>query len=143
MSNAERLMETLASVFGDGQMDIDAALIDRWIEALGPITADDVEMLMQGTDEAFVGRYEGFDGLRAGWADWLATFERVRLEIQSVEEIGDNVLTDARQIGVTRHGEVEIEQPSAAVWKFRHEQIARVEFHLDRDKARRSAEEPL
>ena len=59
-----------------------------------------------------------------------------------VEEIGDNVLTLARQIGTTRHGGVELEQPSAAVWKFRDGKIVRVEFHLDRDLAQASAREP-
>jgi hypothetical protein len=40
---------------------------------------------------------------------------------------------------VTRHDAVEIEQPSAAVWKFRGDELYRVEFHLDRRAAERSA----
>ncbi len=66
----------------------------------------------------------------------------MRIEIEQVEEIGDNVLTFVIQTGTTRHG-VEVAQPSAAVWKFRDGLLTRVEFHLDREKAMRSAAEPL
>jgi ketosteroid isomerase-like protein len=46
-----------------------------------------------------------------------------------------------RQIGTTRHGGVEIAQPSAAVWKFRDGRLVRLEFHLDREEAMASAAE--
>ncbi len=58
--------------------------------------------------------------------------------MEAVEEVGENVLTLVNQVGTTRHG-VEVEQPSAAVWKFRDGLLARVEFHLDRERARESA----
>jgi ketosteroid isomerase-like protein len=141
MSNAERLLEALASVFADDETEIDAALIDRMIEALRPITAPDVVMIMRGSDDTFVGTYEGFDGLRQGWEDWLESFERVRFQVEDVEQIGDNVLTLGHQVGTTQG--VELEQPSAALWKFREGLLGRVEFHLDRDVARSSAEEQL
>jgi len=48
----------------------------------------------------------------------------------------------ALQVGVTRHGGVELSQPSASVWKLRDGLIYRVEFHLDRGVALKSAREP-
>jgi ketosteroid isomerase-like protein len=139
MSNAETVILALANVFSDEETEIDEAFVERMIEALAPITADDVVMTMRGSDDSFVGTYEGFDGLRDGWADWLESFDRVRFQFEGVEEFGDNVLTWGRQFGTTRHGGVEIEQPSAAVWKFRDGLIGQVEFHLDREKASASA----
>jgi ketosteroid isomerase-like protein len=141
MSNAERLMEALARAFSGDESEMDAALVERMISALAPIATDDVVMVMAGPDDSFVATYTGPDGLREGWADWLGSFERVRFQFEGIEELGGNVLTLGRQIG-TAQG-VEVEQPSAAVWKFRDGRLARVEFHLDRGKAHASAQEPL
>ena len=139
MSNEETLLAALSSVFSDSETEIDAALVERMIEASRPLTAEDVVMVMRGSDDAFVGTYEGFDGLREGWADWLESFDRIRFEIEAVDVVGDNVLTLGRQIGTTQG--VDLEQPSAAVWKFREGLIARIEFHLDRAQAVASAAE--
>jgi ketosteroid isomerase-like protein len=120
---------------------MDAAMIDAMIERLAPIGDPNVITVMHGPDDSFVSRYEGLDGLREGWADWLDSFARVRFEFEGVEVVGDNVITLGRQIGTTRTGGVEVEQASAAVWKFRDGRIAQVEFHLDRAKAHASAQE--
>ena len=138
MTNAERLIGILAPVFGEGDTDVDKAVIDRLAVAAEPIIAEDFVVVMSGT-EFVETTYEGIGGLRSAWHDWLESFARVRLEIEGVEEVGENVLTLARQVGVSRHG-VEIEQPSAAVWKFRDGRVTRLEFHLDRDRATRSAQ---
>jgi ketosteroid isomerase-like protein len=143
VSNAETVIVVLGSVFSDEETEIDKAFIERMIEALTPITAEDVVMTMRGSDDTFIGTYEGFAGLRAGWADWLDSFDRVRFQFEGVEQVGDNVLTYGRQIGTTRHGGVQLEQPSAAVWKFRDGLISQVEFHLDRERAAASARDPL
>ena len=139
MSNAERLIQALAEVFTEDEVEVTDALIERMIARLGSIAADDVVTEMVGTDEAFTGTWHGRDGMRAAWSDWLDTFSSIRFEVQDVEQIGDNVLTLGRQIGITRHGGVELEQPSAAVWKLRDGELVRVEFHLDRDRAYASA----
>jgi ketosteroid isomerase-like protein len=141
MSNAERLVKILEPVFPDGETVVDEALVERMVAALEPMSSDDFTVVMRG-DEQFEATYTGRQAAIEAWAGWLEVFSQVRFEIESVEEIGDNVLTLARQVGRTRHGDVELEQPSAAVWKFRGEQLARVEFHLDREAARRSARSP-
>jgi ketosteroid isomerase-like protein len=142
MSNAEPLMLALATVFTDDEAAVDEAVVVRLAESLRPISSPDVVMEMSGSDDSFVGVYHGLDGIRAGWVDWLESFERVHMRFESFEEHGDNVITYVQQIGITRHGGVEVEQPSAAVWKFRDGAIYKVEFHLDREKALASAGEP-
>ena len=143
MSNADRLLQALATVFSDAETKVDERVVDRMIEILEPITAPDVVTVMAGPDDAFVASHEGPEGMRAAWADWLESFESVRFEIEGVERVGDNVLTFGRQIGISRVAGVEIEQASAAVWKFRGAELARIEFHLSRDKAIASAREPV
>jgi ketosteroid isomerase-like protein len=140
MSNAERLMAILTPAFGEGELDVSAGFLERLGEQLAPISAEEITGSMTG-DSAFTTEFQGRDGLLETWADWLDTFARVRLEIETVEEVGGNVVTFVNQIGTTRHG-VELAQPSAAVWKFRDGKLVRVEFHLDREKARKSASKP-
>ncbi len=142
MSNSDRLISILGEMFGVDEVEVDAALIDRMISALEPVAADDIVCLMAGTDDSFVATSEGLEGLRGVWADWLGTFASVRFEIESMDEVGENVVVMARQIGTTRHGGVEISQPSAALWKFRDGVVQQVEFHLDRDMAMESARKP-
>jgi ketosteroid isomerase-like protein len=140
MSNSERLAEVLAPVFGDQETVVDEALVERMAAGVEPLISDDFVVVMSGA-EGFEREDVGAAGLRDAWRDWLATFERVTFEIESIEDVGGNVLTQGRQVGVTRHGGVPIEQPSAAVWKFRGDRLCRLEFHLDRERARRSAQE--
>ena len=139
MSNAERLGAAIGPVFIGEETNVDEALIERMIEALAPITSADVVTVMAGPDDSFMSTYEGEAGIRAAWADWLETFAEMRFEVEDMEEIGDNVLTLGRQVGISRVAGVELVQPSAAVWKFRDGEVVRIEFHLDRDKAYESA----
>lgn len=138
MGNAERLMGVLAPVFGSLDAVVDDALLDRFAAAIEPIVTDDFVCAMIAFEVAQ--EFKGAEGARAGLADWTEAYTEFRLRVDDVHEVGDNVLMDATQLGVTRHGGVEVEQPSAAVWKFRGDRLARVEFHLDRAAAKRSAE---
>ena len=141
MSNAEQISEVLGPIFVGGEKDVDGELIDEMVGALRPLTDPDLTCVMSGAEHVEL-TYEGLDGLRRAWGDWLEAFARVRFEVIDVEQVGENVVTLARQIGTTRHGGVEIEQPSAAVWKFRDDNIVRIEFHLDRERAAESAGRP-
>lgn len=138
MSNVERLMTALAPIFGGGELDVDEALIERIGDSLDEISDSETITGAMTADSSFTTEFQGREGLQATWADWLETFTRVTLEMESVEEIGDSVITFVNQVGTTRHG-VEVAQKSAAVWKFRGDKLVRVEFHLDRDRARESA----
>ncbi len=138
MSNAERLIGVLRQVFVEAETEVDEALIARWVDQLGPLCAEDLTIAMVGNVDV-TQSYEGIGGLHQAWDDWLGAFDQVRFRIDDVHESGENVLTIATQIGVTRH-DVEIEQPSAAVWKFRDGRLYRIEFHLDRAAAERSAQ---
>jgi ketosteroid isomerase-like protein len=138
VSNSERVNEIVAPAFGSGPAVIDEELIERMVAGVEPAVTDDFVVVMSGA-EGFETEREGVAGLREAWRDWLDTFDRVTFEFEAIEDHGDNVLVLVRQLGVTRHGGVEIEQPSASVWKLRDGRVYRLEFHLDRERARRSA----
>lgn len=82
--------------------------------------------------------YPGADGLERAWRDWAETFESVRVEAEDLRDRETAVVLLAEQIAVTRHGSVEIRQPSAMAWLFSDRQLERLEFHLDREAALRA-----
>ncbi len=131
-------MAALAAVFSADQVEVDAALVDRMVAAVATFADDDVVGVMNGGVH-FEATYEGLEGLRQAWHDWLDAFARIRFQVESVEEVGENVVVLGVQSGTSRHSELEIVQPSAAVWKFTAERLTRVEFHLDREIAFASA----
>jgi ketosteroid isomerase-like protein len=138
VSNGDRLYELLAPVFGSLEPVIDEETIDAMVAALEPIATDDFVCAMVAFDVEQ--EFQSTDGIRAAWMDWLEAYTELRFGIEGFQDHGDNVLMNVTQTGITRHGGVEVEQPSAAVWKFRGELLRRLEFHLDRRAAERSAQ---
>lgn len=115
----------------------------RWEEATRPVrdlAHPDLAGAMIGPDYAGgTIEFEGLEGLRRAWVEWVSPFETFSTEVDEVECSGDTVLTVVRQRGKTRTGGVEVEAPASAVWTVRDGQILRIEFHLDPDRARRVA----
>jgi ketosteroid isomerase-like protein len=107
---------------------------------LAELTDRDFEVVMIGPDY-LPQRLEtsGPDGFREAWLDWTSPFESFSVEVEEVLDAGDKVVSLVRQRGRTRTGGVEIQSEAAAVWTVRDGRLARVEFHLDRAQAMRSA----
>ena len=82
--------------------------------------------------------YEGVDGVADAWRDWGAAFASVRAEAEDLYQSGDATILFVNQIAVTRHGGVEMTQPSAMLWLFEDGLVTRLEFHLDREAALRA-----
>ncbi len=83
--------------------------------------------------------YDGVGGLQRAWDDWGETFTSLRAVLDDVRESESHIVLLVEQIGITRHGGVQVTQPSAMVWEFRGGQVVRAEFHLDRAEALRVA----
>ena len=83
--------------------------------------------------------YRGAEGFSAAWRDWLQPYSSFTAQIEDIVERDDLVVFLARQRAVTRHDGVEIENPSASLWRFRDGKLARVEFYLDRAHGLRAA----
>ena len=82
---------------------------------------------------------EGLDGYMAGWDDWLAPFESFHLEFEELVDAGDHVVVLVRQFATPKGATAALENPGAAVFRFREGKVERIEFHLDRDDAFRAA----
>jgi ketosteroid isomerase-like protein len=112
--------------------------IERLRRTLSGLAGDDLVIEMVG-DQQFRQEFHGIDGFIEGWRDWAETFESFRVEIDDVLESGPHLVTLVRQIGRPRGSAAEMQNEGAAIWTFDGERLVRVEFHLDREMAMRSA----
>ena len=83
--------------------------------------------------------HPGVEGLSQGWADYRETFAGVRVRLVEIRESATHIVAVVDQHATTRHGGVEISQPSAMAIAFEGDRVSRVEFHLDRGEALRAA----
>lgn len=136
-STVERLNQTLLQAAEDGVFDAEGGA--AFAEAIAPVADPDLVCVMNGG--AMTTEYRGLDGIQAGWTDFLSPFETLRIEFEGSVEAGeDGWFVDlVRLTGVPKGSSGEIEQTGAAVWHLRDGRVVRVEFHLDRDEARRAA----
>jgi hypothetical protein len=81
----------------------------------------------------------GFEGLQAGWGEWLEAWEEFRIEYEEYLDAGEGtVLVLVKLSGRTSAG-VDISHPGAAVFSIRAGQMLSMEFYMDREQARRDA----
>jgi ketosteroid isomerase-like protein len=140
--NADRLEAALEAAFPLDEDIVAAARnperIERLREVLERIAADDFVTEMVG-DQSFRRERQGVDGFIESWLDWVQPFAEFRVQIEDMIDTGEHVLFFVRQIGVPHGAAAQVENEGAAVWTFEDGTVARVEFHLDRDAARRAA----
>ena len=115
-------------------------------EALPPLTAFASEYAAPGFVCVMAGlpptppiEWPGVDGIAEAWDDYGGSFEYSRAHLVEVRESETHVVVLIDQHVKTRHGGVEMSQPSAMVFEFSGEQVTRVEFHLDQTQALRVA----
>ncbi|MDX6662084.1 MAG: SnoaL-like polyketide cyclase [Solirubrobacterales bacterium] len=143
MSAATELVSRLQQVLSTG--DLVAAMYDdeEWAQAeaaLEPLVDPDFEIAMIGPSyTATELRDSGIEGFRRCWQEWTSPFESFEVEVEQVIDAGERVLTFVTQTGRTKTGGAEVSSHAAAVWTVHDGRVARVEFHLDRDVARRAA----
>ena len=135
----ELLTEIRSDFFTEGPIEtIDsAAAVEAFVGTISKVASDDFVCVMDGG--ALTTRYEGIDGLREGWSDFLGAFETIAIEPGEMFEIEDGVLEYVQMTGKPVGVDANVDQPGAAVWRMRGDQIACVEFHIDRARARASA----
>jgi len=133
------LLEALSALLnGNRDMGEMETMLPILVEYLRAFARSDFVCAMVPSPPGRVAEYEGVDGVARAWGDWGETFESVRAEAEELREGPEAVALFVNQIAVTKHGGVEISQPSAMVWLFEGELVRRLEFHLDRGAALRA-----
>jgi len=109
------------------------------MEFLSAFATPDFVCVMAGLPPTPPTTHPGVEGVAEAWADFSEAFESVRADLQEVLESDSGMVVLVNQVAVTRHGGVEITQPSAMLWAFEEGLVARLEFHLDQEAALRAA----
>jgi ketosteroid isomerase-like protein len=112
--------------------------IPRFAAALAPFAHPEFVCLMVGSRDV-VGTFAGVAGIEEGWRDWGETFSVLTVHLEEIREVPVGAMILAKQVGVTRHGAIDVEQPSAMVLRLRDGSIGSIEFHLDRELAEEAA----
>jgi len=125
--------------------DIRAALrhdetVAALVGLLKPLLTEDFSILLAGPEGMGLEEtHQGADGFIAGWRDWTDPYDRYIFELQQIFESGDIVLAEGKQKAVPKGSTGEILTDGIALWRFRGDQVERIEFHLDRERAYRLA----
>ena len=108
------------------QRDADPADVERWVEALSAVLADDIVCIFHGPAEL---ERRGIAGLRAGWLDWLEPWESYRTGDNELRALDDGrVLVSVRTWGRRREMTAEIEQRGVAIYTVRDGKVVQIEF---------------
>ena len=130
-------LEGLGRAEGDlGRMEDSLPILTEFVSAFA---APNFVCVMAGMPPTPPIVHPGVEGLTSGWADFSEAFETLRAELEEIRESDHYLVVLVKQVGITRHGGVEISQPSAMLFAFEDGRVARVEFHLDQEAALRTA----
>ena len=135
------LIEVLKNPF-DGEDVVEAVNSPTVLENLrmvfGSLISEDFVTEMVA-DSSFRQERTGIEGFLEAWRDWSAPFSSMRIEVAEIREVGESIWTPVELVGVPKEGTTEISQAAGAVWILEGGSLARVEFHLDPEAARRAA----
>ena len=81
----------------------------------------------------------GFEGLRAGWAEWLEPWAGFWIDFEDYLDAGEGTVLALVELRGRSHAGVDISQPAAAVFRLRDRLIVAMDFYMDRDQARLDA----
>jgi ketosteroid isomerase-like protein len=138
----EKTIDAVAALFPEGDwieaLDDDEGEAKR-LAALRRLATPDLEVAMIGPG-GFSGTFHGVDGFEAAWRDWLQPFASYRVEREPELQIADEAIVFfGRQLVTAKGGVAPLSNDGASVFFLRGDKVRRIEFHLDRAAALRSA----
>ena len=103
-------------------------------DALSPFLDPGIEWLPVTHSVLAVDSYQGFDGVRRFWREFLSTWERYRVETLRFYDAGDQVAVVVRIVGRTH--ELEVDETRSSLLTVRDGRVTRVQSFVDPDGAR-------
>jgi ketosteroid isomerase-like protein len=85
------------------------------------------------------GPFQGVEGLRAGWREWLEPWEQFQIEFEQNLDVGDGRVLSLVQLRARMKGGAEILQQGASITLVRDGLVVAVDFYVDQEHARRDA----
>ena len=122
----------------DPAQAMDAAeMLELFEGVLAGTAQPEFEVAMVGSGQSR--EYRGIEGLREAMADWISPYSDYRVFVEGIREAAAGYVFLVRQVGRTTHGGVEVANSGAMVVQIDQGTVQRIEFHLDREEAERSA----
>jgi hypothetical protein len=139
---SDEAVDALVDLIPEGdwtQAFADGETLERRRRRLAELASPELETAMIGPG-GFTGTFSGTEGLEAAWRDWLEPFETYVVERDPEFQRTDNaVVFFARQIVRPKGSDSPIASEAAMVAFFEDGKLKRIEFHLERASALRSA----
>jgi ketosteroid isomerase-like protein len=110
----------------------------RWTAvaaAFAPVLAPDFRCAAHGYLEGDGETFEGLEGLRYLWLEWLSPWASYRTEIEDLVDLGERVLVLVRDFGTRTGEEHEIADSAAAIWTVREGELSEIRFCAERATA--------
>jgi ketosteroid isomerase-like protein len=129
------LVRALLAPFEEGDlipMWRDDAIFNVTREVTADLLTADFECVFVRED---VGRstYQGIDGLRAAWLDWLEPWDSYYAGVEDVIDVGGGrVVVLTRDHALPKGASAELDFPGAPIWTVRDGKLARIEFYFNR-----------
>ena len=99
-----------------------------------------VEWDMSQSDAPDMGVYQGHEGVRKFFRDWMAPFDDYYAHAEEFKLGGEGVLVRLRQGGRGKHSGVDVEMPPLwQLYRLRAGRAVRVEIYRDEDRAHEAA----
>ena len=105
--------------------------------ALAPLLTDDFQSVMVFPGETRI--YDGLEGMRRNWLDWLEPWATYRTAIDELIDAGDRVVLLLRDYGRRADMDIELEVIGGSICTVRVGKLARWEDYADRASALRAA----
>jgi ketosteroid isomerase-like protein len=140
VSDVSEVVVVLGAIFPteDAVAAMESGELGDRLAALEEVAWPDFEVAMVGASPSVRIETQGVDGLLEAWRDWLSPFDTHRTEIEEVQDADDRALILIRQFARPHGASGEVENAGAAVLWTRDGKLSRIEFHLNRDEARRA-----
>ena len=129
---AESKLERLAAAMPPDGTDLTEIFVPGGFSTGGLVADDAVVRFVAPSAET---SSTGPDGFFNTWTDWLEAWQSYTIHYDDVVERGDRVVALVRLRGVTKRGNVEMEQEAAGIFRFEGDQVVEIEFNLDREDA--------
>jgi ketosteroid isomerase-like protein len=103
--------------------------------ALAESLAEDFKCTAIGYLDTDGETFEGVEGFRYMWLEWLRPWSSYRSEIEEWVDLGDDVLLLVHDFGCHAVDTPEVRVTSASIWTVRDGKIVKIAFFADRSRA--------
>jgi len=100
-----------------------------------PMVTHDFQCRIHGIPDHEGEAFEGLQGARRAFLEWMAPWQYYRAEVERAVDLGDRVLVLVRDHGRQRGDTHEVAVTGANLSTFRDGKLASIDFYVDRDRA--------